>query len=129
MERGRESLMYNKIVLDHFQNPHNLNEMKDPDATGMGASRVCGDIMTIYIKVKDDVVTHASYQARACGAAIAAGSVLTDIIKGKSITEISKINQKSLEVALGGLPKIKLHCPDIALESLNNALKNYAKKK
>jgi nitrogen fixation NifU-like protein len=118
--------MYNPIVLDHFQNPRNLNEMKNPDTTGMGASTVCGDIMTLYLKVKGDKIYDASYTTMGCGAAIAAGSILTELLKGKTIGEADKISPKTLVEALGGLPKIKLHCPDLALEALKMALHQLA---
>jgi nitrogen fixation NifU-like protein len=122
VEEGR--LMYNPIVLDHFQNPRNLQEMKDADATGMGASPVCGDVMTLFLKFDKDRIKNATFKTMGCGAAIASGSILTEMLKGKSLSEARAINQQSLIDALGGLPKIKLHCPDLAIEALQSALKN-----
>jgi nitrogen fixation NifU-like protein len=116
--------MYNAIVLDHFQNPRNLQEMKDPSSSGMGASRVCGDVMTLFLKTNGDRITDASFKIMGCGAAIAAGSVLTGLLKGKSIDEARAMTPKKLLEALGGLPNIKLHCPDLAIEALGAALKN-----
>ena len=117
--------MYNKIVLDHFQNPRNLGEMENPDATGMGASRVCGDVMTLYLKIDKDKIQKATYKTMGCGAAIASGSFLTDHLKGKTISEVQNLQKDTIVKALGGLPKIKMHCTDLALEALSRALENY----
>ena len=117
--------MYNPIVLDHFQNPRNLAEMKDPDATGMGASPICGDVMTLYLKFEKNRIKNATFKTMGCGAAIASGSVLTEMLKGKSLQEAQAINHDVLIKALGGLPKIKLHCPDLAMEALHTALKSH----
>jgi nitrogen fixation NifU-like protein len=116
--------MYNKIVLDHFQNPRNLLEMKNPDALGMGASTVCGDVMTLYLKIKDNHIEKATYTTMGCGAAIASGSILTEMLKGKNVSEAKNISSAALVEALGGLPKIKLHCPELALEALHTAITN-----
>ncbi len=121
--------MYNKIVLDHFQNPRNLSEMKNYDAMGMGASPVCGDVMTLYLKLTNDHIEKASYTTMGCGAAIASGSLLTEMLKGKSLAEAKKITSPHLVEALGGLPKIKLHCPELALEAFHMALKDLEMKK
>lgn len=118
--------MYNKIVLDHFQNPRNLEEMQNPSATGMGASQVCGDVMTLYLKIEGNVIKHASFKTMGCGAAIASGSILTELLKNKTVDEARKLKAQVLVDALGGLPKIKLHCPDLAIEALERALKVYA---
>jgi nitrogen fixation NifU-like protein len=128
MEGGGKSLMYNKIVLDHFQNPRNLMEMKDPDTTGMGASRVCGDVMTLYLKINNGKIEKATYQTMGCGAAIASGSFLTDFLTGKSLEDAKKIKHDTLVKGLGGLPKIKMHCTDLALEALSRAIGDYYKK-
>lgn len=119
--------MYNKIVLDHFQNPRNLEAMKNPSATGMGASPVCGDIMTLYLRIDKNKITDATYTTMGCGAAIAAGSLLTEMLKGKTLEEAKALNHNFLVDALGGLPKIKLHCPDLALEALQTAFKDWYK--
>jgi len=121
--------MYNKTVLDHFQNPRNLHEMKNADAVGMGASSICGDVMTLYLKLKGDTIKNVTFKTMGCGAAIASGSLLTEILKDKNLKDAKKLKPKDLIDALGGLPPIKLHCPDLALEALHNALKNYSKKK
>ncbi len=118
--------MYNQTVLDHFQNPRNLTEMKDPSAVGMGASQACGDIMTLYLSIKDGKVTDASYKTMGCGAAIASGSILTELLKGKSVADAQAISSDTLVKALGGLPAIKMHCPELALEALTAAFKDLA---
>ncbi len=119
--------MYNPIVLDHFQNPRNLRELKSPSLTGMGANPICGDVMTLYLNVKDGKIETAAYKTMGCGAAIASGSVLTEMLKGKTIDEARAITPKSLLDALGGLPAIKLHCPELAIEALQNTLKHAEK--
>ena len=119
--------MYNNIVLDHFQNPHNLHEMKDASATGMGASQVCGDVMTLYLKIEKNQIKNASFKTVGCGAAIASGSILTDLLKDKSLEEARQITPKQLTEKLGGLPKIKLHCPELVIEALIHALENAEK--
>jgi nitrogen fixation NifU-like protein len=117
--------MYNEIVLDHFQNPRNLQDMKDPSAVGMGASRVCGDVMTLFLKTKDERIVDASFKIMGCGAAIASGSILTGMLKDKTIEEARGITAGVLLKALGGLPNIKLHCPELAVEALGLALKDH----
>ena len=120
--------MYNKTVLDHFQNPRNLAEMKEPDAVGMGASQVCGDVMTLFLSVGDGRIKDATYKTMGCGAAIASGSILTEMLKGKSLSEAESINKESLVTALGGLPAIKMHCPELAVEALRAAFIDYRRR-
>jgi nitrogen fixation NifU-like protein len=117
--------MYTEIVLDHFQNPRNLHELKDASAVGMGASRVCGDVMTLYLKTKGEEIVDASFKIMGCGAAIASGSMLTGLLKGKTLSDARAITAGVLLKALGGLPNIKLHCPDLAVEALGVALKDH----
>lgn len=118
--------MYNPVVLDHFQNPRNLKELKNPSATGMGANPVCGDVMTIYLEAKDGKITSAAYKTMGCGAAIASGSILTEMLKGKTVAEARDITPKILLDKMGGLPNIKLHCPELAIEALKHAIKDLA---
>ena len=120
--------MYNKIVLDHFQNPRNLSEIKDADAYGIGANPICGDVLKLYLKVKNNKIEKAGFKTMGCGAAIAAGSILTEHLKGKTIEAAQKVKSKKVVELLGGLPPIKLHCPDLAVEALNSALRDYAKR-
>lgn len=116
--------LYNPTVLDHFQNPRNLRELKNPSATGMGASRVCGDVMTLYLEVKHDKISSATFTTMGCGAAIASGSIMTGMLQGKTIEEAEAMGPNDILDAMGGLPNIKLHCPDLAIEALRAALKN-----
>jgi nitrogen fixation protein NifU and related proteins len=118
--------MYNKIVLDHFQNPRNLTEINNPSAIGMGASQVCGDVMTLYLSVREGRVENASFKTMGCGAAIASGSILTELLKGKSLAEAEKFTADTLVKALGGLPAIKMHCPELAIEALHSAVRDYS---
>ena len=120
--------MYNKIALDHFQNPRNLREMKSPDGTGMGASQVCGDVMTLFLAIKQGRIKDASYKTMGCGAAIASGSILTEILKDKSVEEAAKVTPLDLVNALGGLPAIKMHCPELAIEALSTAIRDYRRR-
>jgi nitrogen fixation NifU-like protein len=120
--------MYNKTVLDHFQNPRNLSEMKNPDAVGMGASQVCGDVMTLFLSISDGRVKDASYKTMGCGAAIASGSILTELLKGKSLKDAESVTKDTLVTALGGLPAIKMHCPELAMEALKSAFADYRRR-
>ena len=121
--------MYNKTVLDHFQNPRNLAEMKAPDAVGMGASQVCGDVMMLFLSIDGDHVKDATFKTMGCGAAIASGSVLTEILKGKTLGDAESISKESLVTALGGLPAIKMHCPELAMEALRAAFADFHRRK
>ncbi len=118
--------MYNKIVLDHFQNPRNLTEMKNADAVGMGANPTCGDVLTLYLKFENNHIKKATFKTMGCGAAIASGSLLTEILPGKTAEEARRIVPQTLVEALGGLPAIKMHCPELAIEALKSALKSHS---
>ena len=118
--------MYNKTVLEHFQNPHNFSDMPDPDAVGMGASQVCGDVLTLSLSIKNERIADARFSVRGCGAAIASGSILTDMLKGKSLRDADAITAETLVSSLGGLPAIKMHCPELALDALHAAIRDYA---
>ena len=99
--------------------------MKEPSAVGMGASLVCGDVMTLFLKTNGEKITDASFKIMGCGAAIASGSMLTDMLKGKTLDEARHVTSGVLLKALGGLPSIKLHCPELAVEALGLALKDH----
>lgn len=116
--------MYNKIVLDHFQNPRNLQEPKGYDGMGMAVNPVCGDVMTIFLHVDGKKIKNAHYKTMGCGAAIASGSILTEYLKGKSLDEAEKITPNILQNEMGELPAIKLHCPELAVDALSKALKS-----
>ena len=126
--------MYSDIVLEHFQNPHNQGQIAEADGVGQVGNPVCGDTMKIYLKIKkagqqpdfeQDVIEDIKFETLGCGAAIASTSMLTDMVKGKSIDEALKITKKEVADALGGLPKIKVHCSLLAVEGLKKAVENY----
>lgn len=119
---------YSEKVMEHFKNPHNVGEMKDPDGIGHVGNPVCGDIMELYIKVKDDVIVDAKFKTLGCGAAIATSSMVTDLVKGKSVKDALEISNRAVAEALGGLPKIKLHCSVLAEEALKSAINDYLDK-
>ncbi len=117
--------LYSDEVMDHFRNPRNVGDMEDPDGSGHVGNPVCGDIMELYIKVKDDIITDAKFKTFGCGAAIATSSMVTEIVKGKTIEEALKISNKTVADALGGLPAAKMHCSVLAEEALRSAIDNY----
>lgn len=120
---------YSEKVMEHFKNPHNVGEISDPSGVGNVGNPVCGDIMRLYIKVKDDVIVDAKFKTFGCGAAIATSSMVTDLVKGKTIDEALKISNRAVAEALGGLPPIKMHCSILAEEALKSAIEDYLKKK
>jgi nitrogen fixation protein NifU and related proteins len=119
---------YGEKVMDHFRNPRNVGEIENPDGIGHVGNPVCGDIMELYIKVKDDVIVDAKFKTFGCGAAIATSSMVTEIVKGKTIKEALSISNKAVAEALGGLPPIKMHCSVLAEEALKSAIDDYLKK-
>jgi nitrogen fixation NifU-like protein len=119
---------YSDKVMEHFRNPHNVGDMPDADGIGHVGNAVCGDIMELYIKVRDNVIVDAKFKTFGCGAAIATSSMVTDLVKGKSVEEALKISNKAVAEALGGLPKIKMHCSVLAEEALRSAINDYYKK-
>ena len=124
--------LYNETVMDHFMNPRNMGDIKDADATGEVGAAACGDIMKITLKIDDDTqtVTDARFKTFGCGSAIAASSMATELIKGRTIEELQKnFNNDDIVTALGGLPPVKIHCSVLATEALNAALEDYKKKK
>ena len=124
--------LYNETVMDHFMNPRNMGDIKDADATGEVGAAACGDIMKITLKIDDvtQTVTDARFKTFGCGSAIAASSMATELIKGRTIEELQKnFNNDDIVDALGGLPPVKIHCSVLAPEALNAALEDYKKKK
>src|SRR4030042_1775063 len=119
---------YSEKVIDHFLHPRNVGEI--PDASGIGnvGNPVCGDIMRMYIKVEDNIIVDAKFKTFGCGAAISTSSMVTEMVKGKTIEEALKISNKAVAEALGGLPAIKLHCSVLAEHALRAALADYYKK-
>ncbi len=118
-------MAYSPIVLDHFKNPRNVGELSAADGVGEVGNPVCGDMMNVYIKVKDNVIEDVSFKTFGCGAAIAVSSMITELAKGKTLEEALKITNADVANALGGLPKNKLHCSNLGADALHAAIKNY----
>ena len=121
--------MYSDKVMEHFRNPKNMGEMKDADATGTVGNPVCGDVMTIYIRVKDNKIDDIKFQTFGCAAAISTSSIITELAKGKTLKEALKITRDDVANELDGLPPIKMHCSNLATDALHDAIKNYYAKK
>lgn len=121
--------MYSDKVMEHFRNPRNVGEIPDADGVGKVGNPVCGDVMFIYIKVKDDVITDIKFKTLGCGAAIATSSMITEMAKGKTIEEAKKISRKDVADALDGLPPQKMHCSNLAADGLRAAIEDYEKRK
>jgi nitrogen fixation NifU-like protein len=122
-------MQYSEKVMDHFRNPRNVGRIENPDGVGKVGNPVCGDVMAIYIKVKDDVIDDIKFETFGCGAAIATSSIVTELVKGKTIDEALKITNKTVADALDGLPTIKMHCSLLAEDGLKAAIEDYKKKK
>jgi len=116
---------YTEEVMKHFLEPHNVGTLQQPDGVGKVGNPVCGDIMELQIKVEDGRITDAKFRTFGCGAAIATSSVLTDMVKGRTLVEALKITNEEVTEALGGLPARKRHCSVLAEEALNAAIKDY----
>jgi nitrogen fixation protein NifU and related proteins len=118
---------YNKNVLDHFNNPRNMGDMKNADAEATVGNPSCGDVMKIMLKIKDDKIKDIKFQTMGCAAAIATSSMTTELAKGKSLSEAKKITNKDVAKALGQLPPIKIHCSNLAADALKKAIENFEK--
>ena len=121
--------MYSKTVMDHFRSPRNVGVIEGADGVGEVGNPLCGDMMSIYLKIEEDRIADIKFQTFGCGAAIAVSSMLTEIAKGKSIEEAKKISNKDVAQALEGLPKNKLHCSNLGADALHMAIKDYEDKK
>jgi nitrogen fixation NifU-like protein len=121
--------LYSDKVLDHFKNPRNVGEIPDADGIGKVGNPVCGDVMFIYIKVKDDIITDIKFKTLGCGAAIATSSMITEMAKGKTLEEARKISRGDVAEALEGLPPQKMHCSNLAADGLKAAIEDYEKNK
>ena len=121
--------MYSEKVMDHFTNPRNVGEIPDPDGVGTVGNPVCGDLMTVYIKVKDKKLEDVKFKTFGCGAAIATSSMITELAKGRTIEEAQEITRGDVAESLGGLPPIKMHCSNLAADALHAAIEDYLKKR
>ncbi len=120
---------YSEKVMDHFMNPRNVGELDDADGVGTVGNPTCGDIMQMFLKIKDDTIVDAKFKTFGCGAAIATSSMATELIKGKKIEDALKITNEEVTKELGGLPKVKRHCSVLAEQALHSALSDYYDKK
>ncbi len=121
-------MIYSEKVMDHFTNPRNVGEIADADGVGEVGNAKCGDIMKMYIKVDDGVISDVKFKTFGCGAAIATSSMATELIKGKTIDEALKLTNKAVVEALEGLPPAKLHCSVLAEQAMKSAIADYYKK-
>ena len=117
--------LYTDTVMDHFMHPRNVGEIPDADGVGQVGNAKCGDIMKMYLKIKDGVIEDVKFETFGCGSAIASSSMATEMIKGKTIDEALAVTNRQVVEALGGLPAHKLHCSVLAEESIKSAIKNY----
>ena len=120
--------MYSEKVIDHFTNPRNVGEIEDANGVGQVGNPVCGDIMKMHIKVKNNIIEEVSFKTFGCGAAIATSSVSTEIVKGKTLEEALELTNKQVVDALDGLPPAKLHCSVLAEEAIREAIADYYRK-
>ena len=120
---------YTEKVKEHFFHPRNVGEIKDADGVGTVGNPTCGDVMTIYIKVKDNRIIDIKFKTYGCAAAVASSSIATEMVKGMTLDEAMKLTRDDVAKELGGLPAIKLHCSNLAADALREAIKDYNKKK
>jgi len=121
----RDKNMYSEKVMDHFLNPRNVGTIEDANGIGEVGNTVCGDIMKIYLKIENDIITDVKFHTFGCGSAIASSSIATEMIKGKSINEALELSNKAVVEALDGLPAHKIHCSVLAEEAVKAAIKDY----
>ncbi len=121
--------MYSEKVMEHFSNPRNVGEIENPDGIGMVGNPACGDIMKLTIRVQADVIIDVKFKTFGCGAAIATSSMVTELVKGKHLTEAETISNQTVAEALDGLPPVKMHCSNLAADALHAAIEDYKKKR
>lgn len=122
-------MLYSEKVMDHFMNPRNVGKIEDADGVGEVGNAKCGDIMKIYIKVDNDIITDVKFNTFGCGSAIASSSMATELIKGKPVSEALELTNKAVADALDGLPAYKMHCSVLAEEAIKAAIDDYESKK
>lgn len=118
-------IVYSDKVMDHFTNPRNVGSIEDADVIGEVGNPVCGDIIKLYVKIKDDVIEDIKFKTFGCGAAIATSSMVTELVKGKTLDEALKISNQTVAEALDGLPPVKMHCSNLAADALHKAIRKY----
>ncbi|MBU5677960.1 Fe-S cluster assembly scaffold protein NifU [Alkaliphilus sp. MSJ-5] len=121
--------MYSEKVMDHFMNPRNVGEIENAEAVGQVGNAKCGDIMKMYLKIDNDIITDVKFKTFGCGSAIATSSMATEMIKGKTVKEALKLTNKAVAEALDGLPPVKMHCSVLAEQAVKAAIYNYAKER
>ncbi|MFH1773374.1 MAG: iron-sulfur cluster assembly scaffold protein [Methanobacteriota archaeon] len=121
--------MYSDKLIEHFRNPRNMGRMENPDGIGKAGNPVCGDVMYLYIKVKDNKIDDIKFETFGCAAAIGTSSMITEMARGKTLEEAIKISKHDVEGELGGLPPIKRHCSNLAADTLRKAIEDYLSKK
>lgn len=121
--------MYSEKVMDHFMNPRNVGEISDADGIGMEGNPTCGDVMKIFIKVEDGRIVDAKFKTFGCGASIAVSSMVTEMVKGKTLEEALQISKETVADALGGLPPQKMHCSNLGADALRKAIEDYRSKR
>ena len=120
--------LYSEKVMDHFRNPRNVGVIEDADGIGEVGNAKCGDIMKMYLKIENDIITDVKFETFGCGSAIASSSMATELIKGKPVSEARALTNKAVAEALDGLPDYKMHCSVLAEEAIKNALDDYYSK-
>ena len=126
---NEEQIGYSKKVMEHFMNPRNVGTIENPDGYGKVGNPVCGDLMGMFIRVKDDIITDIKFRTFGCGSAIATSSMVTELAKGMHVDEAMKITRQDVADELEGLPPRKMHCSNLAANALNEAIKDYKRKK
>lgn len=121
--------MYNETVIEHFTNPRNVGEIEDADGVGEVGSPQCGDIMKIFLKVEDNIIKDIKFKTFGCASAIASSSIMTEMVKGRTIEEALALTNKDVVDALGGLPPAKVHCSVLAEQAIRAAIEDYRSKK
>jgi len=117
--------MYSNKIIEHFQNPKNMGELNDPTVKARVGNKVCGDVMELYLDIKEDTIKEARFQTFGCAAAIATSSILTELVIGKTVDQAYGLKPEDIDESLGGLPNIKKHCADLSIEALKKAIDNY----